>query len=385
MNLKNILSLLFWGLFATTLVAQEKERTWSLSGYVSEMPSLMMVDPDSTLYWENLLHNRLNFEWQPAENWKFNVGMRNRLINGNLLQYPGYAASIGFDRGWVDLSWNIADTRNVLLNTSFDRFFVSFEKDKWSVQLGRQRINWGQTLVWNPNDIFNTYSYFDFDYVERSGCDAVRITYYHNETASTEVAASVNFENKVTAAALHRWNYRNTDFQAIAGVLNESDILAGGAWTSDLRGLNFRGEFTYFHPLKNFADTAGTIAISVGADYMFRNSLMLQVEVLYNNVGNVFSSSGILGIYAAPLSAKYLSISDWTLFGQASYPITPRLTGALSAMYYTGINTVYAGANVDFSVAENWDLSAIAQYFAGYGNLFSSQMLLGFVRLKYSF
>ena len=34
---------------------------------------------------------------------------------------------------------------------------------------GRQRINWGQTFVWNVNDVFNAYSYFDFDYKERPG------------------------------------------------------------------------------------------------------------------------------------------------------------------------------------------------------------------------
>ncbi|HVB02111.1 MAG TPA: hypothetical protein VNE41_00190, partial [Chitinophagaceae bacterium] len=27
-------------------------------------------------------------------------------------------------------------------------------------RLGKQRINWGKTLVWNPNDWFNTFNLF---------------------------------------------------------------------------------------------------------------------------------------------------------------------------------------------------------------------------------
>ena len=34
-------------------------------------------------------------------------------------------------------------------------------------------------------------------------------------------------------------------------------------------GLNLRTEMSYFHPTKNFADTSGIVAVSVGADYIF--------------------------------------------------------------------------------------------------------------------
>jgi len=363
----------------------QENKNWSLSGYLSEMLSIIMIDPDSALLYENLLHNRLNFEWNPSKNWKLNIGMRNRLIAGNILQYSGYAESISFDKGWVDLSWNVFDEKNMLLSASFDRVFVTFEKDKWNVKLGRQRINWGQTLVWNPNDIFNTYSYFDFDYVERSGCDAVRGAYYHNATSSTELAVSVDYNNDVTAALLHRWNYKETDYQLIGGVLTGNDVLIGGACTGEIGGLNLRGEATYFQPVKNFTDTTGTIGISVGADYVFSNSLMLQSEVLYNNVSSVFKHIGVLGLYAAPLSAKYLSICDWTAFLQASYPVTSRFTGSLSGMYFININTFYVGVNGTFSLSDNWDLSAIVQYFVGNDNQLSSQTAMGFLRLKYSF
>ncbi len=370
-----------------SLAAQEKEKKFEISGYVSDMPSAIYQAPGNDWMWENLLHNRLNAGWQANQHWRVDASMRNRLIVGNIMDQPGYAESIGFDKGWVDMSWNLVDSKDVLLNTTFDRLFVTFEKNKWNLKLGRQRINWGQTLVWNPNDIFNTYSYFDFDYVERPGCDAFRGTYYHNETSSTELAVSVDYSDKVTAAVLHHWNHKNFDYQVMGGVFTQSDIVVGGAWSGDFKGLNFRGEFSYFQPVKNFADTSGTVSASVGLDYLFKNSLMLQTEVLYNNVGNTFSTGGILSLYTAPLSAKYLSICDWNIFTQASYPVTPRLSASLSGMYFVEVKTCYAGLSIDYSILENLDFSFITQYFTTIGNSDLGDMTawLGFARLKYSF
>ncbi len=369
----------------SSLAAQEKKIEFS--GYVSDMPSVIMPQQDSAWLWENLVHNRLNFGWQTFKHWRLDASMRNRLMSGNMLKQTGYAESIGFDKGWLDMSWNIIDSKNVLLNTTFDRLFITFEKNKWNLKLGRQRINWGQTLVWNPNDIFNTYSFFDFDYVERSGCDAFRGTYYHSETSSTELAASVDYSDKVTVALLHRWNHKNFDYQVMGGVLTESDIVVGGAWSGDFKGLNFRGEFSYFQPIENFADTTGVAAVSVGVDYLFKNSLMLQAEVLYNKQESTFSGEGLLALYAAPLSAKHLSICDWNVFAQASYPVTPRLNVALSGMYFVDVQSCYTGLSVDFSVIENLDFSFITQYFTtiGKSDLGDMQSWLGFLRLKYSF
>ena len=372
-------------IFSCLLLCSSPMVAQQLSGYTTGMPSLIIQQPGGDTWGQMLEHNRLNFGWQMTEHLRVDAGMRNRFIAGSeALLNP---ESIGADAGIVDLSWNWAEGKNALVNTAFDRLHVTFEKDKWKLQAGRQRINWGQTFVWNPNDIFNTYSFFDFDYPERSGCDAFRATYYNSATSSSELAVSANRDNKVTAALLHRWNRNNVDYQLIAGQQAESDLVIGGALTSDFGGLNLRSELSYFRPFKNLADTSGIIAVSVGADYIFSNSLMLQTEVLYNNVGKGFSDSGLMGLYSAPLSAKYLSISEWNIFANASYPVTPRLKGSLSSMYFVDIQSYYAGFSLDFSVIENLDFSCIAQHFSTFGNskIGNMQVLLGFARLKYSF
>ena len=360
---------------------------------------------------------------------RIDTGVRNRLITGSPAMLD--PESINYDTGWLQLSWNWLNVgtgvaagattgatteiaaggwRSVALlgNTSLDRLYITFEKDRWRVQAGRQRINWGQTFVWNPNDIFNTYSFFDFDYPERPGCDALRIMYYHNETSSSELAVSLNRNNKATAAMLHRWNRSGIDYQLIMGEQAESDLLLGGALTGDIKGLNFRSEISYFHPIKNLTDTSGIVAVSAGIDYIFSNSLMLQTEVLYSNANSSSSSnssnssssnssntnynsaavgSGLMGLYSAPLSAKYLSICNWNIFAQASYPITPRLNGSLSGIYFIDIDSCYTGLSLDYSVAGNLDFSLIAQYFSSFGNseIGKVRVFLGFARLKYAF
>ncbi|MDR1879338.1 MAG: hypothetical protein LBQ78_00185 [Tannerellaceae bacterium] len=352
-------------LAATAGVSAQPDNKPELSGYVSDMASLIALQPAGEWMWENLLHNRLNAGWQFAPSWRVDAGLRNRLIAGN--------------RG----------DKNLELRVAVDRLFVTFEKEKWKLQAGRQRINWGQTLVWNPNDIFNTYSFFDFDYVERPGCDAFRATYYHSPTASTELAASLDASHRrLTAALLHHWNHRNFDYQLMAGLYAESDLVVGGAWSGDFSGLNFRGELSFFQPLGHSRTASSrTIAASVGADYIFPSSLALQAEALYNNVGNAFSSNGLMGLYAAPLSAKYLSICDWNLFAQASYPLTPRLNSSVSTMYFVEIKSWYAGLSLDYFLIENLDLSFIVQYFSAPQTpaFADMQITLLFARLKYSF
>ena len=368
-------------LFTTN--AQEKKL--SLSGYVSGMPSIIVQD-SKEVWWQALVHNRFSFNWQMGKYFSMDVGMRNRLIFGSEMMLN--PKSIGFDAGWFDLSWNWKEGKNTVINSSYDRLFFTFEKNKWKLQLGRQRINWGQTLVWNPNDIFNTYSFFDFDYPERAGCDAFRGTYFQNETTLHEIVVSINNANKITAAYLCRWNFKGVDFQVIAGEQTETDLVIGGAFTCDLKGLNIRSELSYFHPIKNLIDTSGIVALSLGLDYIFSNSLMLQVEALYNNVDKSFSVNGLTGLYGAPLSAKNLSICEWNLFAQVSYPFTSRLNGSLSSIYFVDIRSCYAGMSLDISIIENLDLSFIAQYFYIHGPKTSpvkTHLLLSFMRLKYSF
>ncbi|WP_065220652.1 MULTISPECIES: hypothetical protein [Butyricimonas] len=358
------------------------------TGYVNEMFSVFTENLDNSWYWQNTVHNRLTFGWQPGEYWRIDAGIRNRLFSGDFLDIPGYAKNMGKDNGYMDLSWNIMDKKNALLNMACDRLYLTFEKEKWCLKLGRQRVNWGQTFVWNANDLFNSYSFFDFDYIERPGCDAFRGTYYHNATSFSEVVVSLDHSKKVTAALLHHGTIKNFDYQVMTGIQAEDDYVVGGAFTGDVKGVNLRGEFAYRQPLDNFGKSTGIIEASFGADYLFSNQLMLQGEVMYNNKGSIFSANNILNLILHPSSANIMSaMNSWNVVGMVFYPPTDRLSLSISGMYMSGLETCFAGVIMDYSLWRNLDFSVISQYFTTVGDTIpiDARAWFGFARLKFSF
>ena len=107
---------------------------------------------------------------------------------------------IDTDNGYINLSDNILTGKSYIFNSRIDRAYIDYTKDKFQLRIGRQRINWGQCFTWNPNDLFNAYSFFDFDYVEKPGSDAIRIQYYSTGTSTFEFAVKADNNHKVTSA-----------------------------------------------------------------------------------------------------------------------------------------------------------------------------------------
>jgi hypothetical protein len=268
------------------------------------------------------------------------------------------------DNGWIDLSANLLETNQVVLNTSVDRLWVEYTFSDIELKAGRQRINWSQTFAFNPNDIFNTYSFFEVDYPERPGSDAVKISWYPSYTSVMEGAFSVDSARRITAAAFYRFNQWSYDFQFLAGILKEQDIVLGTGWSGSIQGAGFRGELSYFHPSDRMADTTGVLVASVSVDYMFNNSLYLQMETLYNRLPTD-SSDGFLQVFSQPMSVKNLSFTEYTLLLNASYPVNPLVSTTLSAIWYPKMNTFFAGPSLEVSITDNLGASLFWQTFYG--------------------
>ncbi len=358
-----------------------------VNGYLSEMPSIMFDKWENNWTYDNLIHNRLNFKWNNDSN-KFNaiLEIRNRLIIGESVnKIDQYPKIIDIDDGIVKLSINIASGNRYVLNTRIDRAYVDYTRGRFQIRVGRQRINWGQCIVWNPNDLFNTSSFLDFDYIEKPGSDAVRLQYYSSSTSSLELAIKADKSHKITSAALFRFNKWNYDFQFLGGILDGQDLTFGAGWSGNIMGASFRGECSYFHPKHNFADTSGVFSISLGSDYTFRNSLTIQAEMLYQNskkslIGN------FAGYYSMTLSPKELSFTDLSLMIQGSYPITPLINISTAIMYFPKVEGFYIGPSLAWSLLENVELSVIVQSFAGkFVKERSDYFNMGFIRLKWNF
>ena len=181
------------------------------------------------------------------------------------------------------MSWNILNEQSFFLNTTIDRLWVDFNYGKFQARVGRQRINWGQTLVWNPNDLFNAYSFFDFDYIERPGSDAIRLQYYPGYSSAIEFAIKADYNDNITASALYRFNKWGYDIQFLAGYVESEDLMAGAGWSGAIGSVSFRGEAAWFQPYENFRDATGTGIFTFGFDKTFKNNSMAQVQLMFCN------------------------------------------------------------------------------------------------------
>jgi hypothetical protein len=366
----------------------------TLEGYVSSMQSVIYMDSmQGYWYYESQIHNRLNIGYYPTSRISMALQARNRFITGDRFKSDatgGYTKSLAEDAGFMDLAFNWASGRSYVLNTAIDRLYMKYSFNKLEVTVGRQRVNWGQTYVWNPNDWFNTYSFFDFDYEERPGSDAVRIQYFTGALSGAEFVAKVDSAGSLTAAGLYKFNRGSYDFQLLGGWLAGSDLGLGTGWTGNIGQIGFRGEMSYFHPARHFLDTTGLFFFSLALDYTTAHSLMIQVEGFYNQLPPGYSGKSFVEFYQRPLSVKDLSFTEWNFMVMFSYPFTPLISGSLAALWYPGISGYYLGPSFTCSLADNLDLSLVLQYFSGRlpgpsGEPERQNLTLGFLRFKYSF
>lgn len=379
-----LLSLLIYGYYVCTYAQGENETKVTAGGYLTTMQSAMFDSLSGPFVLDNLLHNRINLKAYISKNITVAAEFRNRLFTGDMARMgTSYYSMIGADQGWTDMSWNLITENSFFLNTTIDRLWVDFVFDKTELRIGRQRINWGQTFVWNPNDIFNAYSFFDFDYTERPGSDAFRLQYFPTFSSAFDLAVKFDSENDITAAGLYRFNTRGYDIQFLAGYSNSSDIVAGAGWSGSLGSFSFRGEGTYFFPVGEYNDDHETIIITTGFDKIFENNSIAQIQVMYCN--NPLVLNDFTGFYSGNISARDFAFSEFSAFGQFTWAATPLLNMGMSAMWFPDLKGFFAGPSLDYSLAENVDFSLIWQHFNSIMGEERTRINLTFLRVKYSF
>lgn len=379
---------------------QQPSGNTAFDGYLSLMPQYMHAD--TLNYTQILLHNRLNFYWYPNENLTFSAQFRNQLMSGDFVEMGSFEDGFVSENYFLPLTFQQTFGSQSMLYLSADRFYMNYSKNNLELKIGRQRINWGQTLVWNPNDIFNTYNFFDFDYVERPGADAIRIQYYTGSTSQIDIAAKLDSAANLTAAGLFRFNKQGIDVQLMTGYYSqpytgensdesaETDFVAGFGLTTDAIGISMRTEATYMLPVANSPNDKDLFLASIGFDYTLANNLMIMTEFFYSSRINLEGAS-FFAFYSQPMTVKNLVYTRYNYFIQLSYPVSPLLNTTLAGMIFTDSNLdgFYIGPGADFSITENLDASLFLQYFrfkAVYSVFeLKSSNLLGFLRIKWNF
>ena len=293
------------------------------------------------------------------------------------------------DRCWTKIragqifSWNLIDEKKFVFNTTIDRAWIEFTGNLLQIRLGRQRINWSQSLVWNPNDIFNTYSFFDFDYVERPGSDAIRIIYSPTASSAAETAVKVEHNGSITAAALYRFSFSGVDIQFLGGEMSGKTFVAGSGWSGAIGSWSIRGEATWFQPYNRVVETKGTGIFTLGTDKTFSEKLTGVVQIMYcNRPVQLFSFSDL---YYGGLTAAQLAFSDITAMGQLTWTPMPLINVTGSGIWYHDLKGFFAGPSIDISITENVDFSFMWQYFHSTINNTDTRVNLAFLRFRYSF
>lgn len=378
-------------LFAMHSHAQESQ-TWAkeniqFSGYVKYINTSTFQDFDALIN-DNLLHNRLNLKVYLNENFSASLEVRNRVFWGNSVQLiPNYADLINADIHDIDLSANVVDKPALLVHSKIDRLYVAYQTDKWHVTLGRQRINWGKNLAWNPNDLFNTYSFFDFDYEERPGADALRIQYYTSGDSSIETA--INYTDNWadnTLALKYNFNKFSYDFQVLIAKYLK-DYTLGVGWEGAIKNVGIKGELSYFIPQEKSDETNDVFVGSLSFDYYFKNGIFINLASLYNSQG----ASDTTGFDATQfnstqLTAKNLMPNRLSYFVQAGKSLTPAINVSFSTVYAQELHAVYLMPQFSYNISQNWDFDTIAQVF--YGKKNDEVSNLGnsiFLRFRWSF
>lgn len=363
---------------------QEEEKNWELSGYIKDMLTINFpVDTESSLV-DNLIHNRLNFQWHPGPVFTTKVELRTRIFHGDLVRsIPNYSSFVDVNNDYLDLSYIPLDRDGVVAHTMIDRAYLQWTKEKWDLKVGRQRINWGFNLVWNPNDIFNAYSFFDFDYEERPGSDAIRLQLFKGFAGGYEFAIKMaDSWEELTAATMIKWNKNNYDFQALGGVM-QNNLVLGTGWAGNLGMAGFKGEVSYF---KHLSETKDQWLASVSIDYSFPNALYLNGSILFNSAQQEGSLQETLGP-SANLDVRSLSPFKYSTFLQASYQLIPLVNSGISLLYYPEEKSFFANPFVTLSLLQNLDGDIVGQFYFDKhtDGEFKAIYSALFVRLKYSF
>lgn len=361
----------------------EEKRKWEIRGYVKDLQSLTFDRNFDSLVTGNLIHNRINVRWNPSPKFSGAIEFRNRLFWGEEVRLtPNFSDNIRNNSEAVNASIVWFETESMLLQTNFDRFWLEYHGEKWVARVGRQRINWGISTLWNPNDIFNTYNFLDFDYEERPGRDAVKVSYHLSEMSNIELAAAGADQVNESVAAIkyftNQWNY---DFQFSAGVYHEIFTLGAG-WSGSIRDAGFKGELQYFAP---HSDTTSQVNITMEVDYLLEKGWYVNGGFLFNSTG-INEPINYLRELNFQLTPQSLMPTKWNTVVTIGKEFTPLLSANLTTIYSPGTNLLIILPSFKYNLATNLDFDIIWQsFYAEQGEHFEGVMHRGFIRLKWNF
>jgi len=371
---------------ASVAHGQGREPKARLTGYIKELQTVSFVDDAASLTTSNLLHNRLNFRWDPCSTFFVRVEVRNRLFYGEQIRLtPGFGDMLDTQEGLLDLGALWLDEQALVLHSVADRALAGWSSGRWAVTAGRQRINWGINTVWNPNDLFNAYDFLDFDYEERGGTDALRVQYFSGSSSAEAAWMPSRKRYGSIAAALVRTNRWSYDWQVLGGVCRD-DAVAGLGWAGHINDVGFKGEASAFRKLEAFSGSPTRWTGSVGWDYTFGNAW-------YVSLAGLYVSDPATGLLAASpsavrpvLTASALMPYRYSVHASVSKTLNPLLTLQAAVVAAPDDRALIVFPSLAWSAAQDVTIDLTAQsFFADATDGFRTVGNGIFTRIRWSF
>ncbi|MBL7745260.1 MAG: hypothetical protein JNN00_17430 [Chitinophagaceae bacterium] len=381
-----IIVLLITGLFNLPVPAQDstgKVHKLSVNGYIKSMQSLTFDKDFSDLISGNIIHNRINLKWKPSGSITAVAEFRNRLFWGEEVKNTaGFTAMLTGPNDVLDMSKVWIDNKGLVLHTNTERLWAEYRQQKWNIRVGRQRINWGIATNWNPNDIFNTYNFLDFDYEERPGSDAAKVQYSFTDFSHIEVASDFSGKrSKTVMAAKYFLNRVGYDMQLLAGLYHGKFTLGAG-WAGNIGNAGFKGESQIF---LNGKDSGVSFNYVMEVDYVFEKGWYINGAVLYSGEGMNRPATGWTSFDFSP-SPKRLMPTRWNVVFTGAKEITPLFSIRLSAVYSPKVNLVILLPSCSYSLTEDLGMDIIWQsFFTELNRQFQGINHRAFLRIKWNF
>lgn len=381
-----ILFLSLIALFSLRLTAQdstEKENKFTINGYIKNLQTLTFNKEFSDLISGNLLHNRVNLKWKPSATITATAEFRNRLLWGEELRNtPGFVNMLRNQNEVLDMSKVWVDNKGLLLHTNVERLWAEYRRSKWNIRLGRQRINWGIATNWNPNDIFNTYNFLDFDYEERSGSDAIKGQYSFTDFSNIEIASNLSGQkNKTVLAAKYFLNRFGYDMQLLTGFYHDKFTIGTG-WAGSIGNAGFKGEAQLFVSGK---DSGTSFNCILEADYVFEKGLYINGAILCSSEGIRKPVTDWTKIEFSPSPVKLMP-ARWNIVFSGAKEITPLFSARFSTVYSPKVNLLIVLPSFSYSLTEDLDTDIVWQsFFAELDQHFEAVSHRCFLRIKWSF
>lgn len=350
-------------------------------GYIKQLTILHFARSIDSVFSDGILENRLRLTVQLQKNIPFHIEARTRLFYGESIKLATDKSMIVGGMQGANIEPELwVRSHSLALQTVFDRVYVDVLGEQWALRAGRQLINWGINTVWTPNDIFNSYNLFDFDYEERPGTNAVKLRYDPQPGLSLEAASEVFRDGgNVTAAIRALWNIAGYDLQLIGGT-DAGGVIVGGGFAGNVWDAGFKGECSYFGATSD-SRAAGSATLTL--DHVI-GGYYLTLSGLYCSDAPTTPTSGA-ALFDAPRSARELMPFRYTLYASAMKSFTPLFSATVSAMYSPTFHSVILFPSISYSLAENVDADlTIESYFNDATGPFAAIANALFLRVRLS-